>query len=61
MPRPSLNGMRTHTILTRRQVEDLKRLSTYSGMTVSEHLRRAVDQYLEAKYVPDEKEPPLKE
>lgn len=53
MPRPSLNGVRTHTILTRRQVDELKKLSTFTGMTLSEHLRRAVDQYLDSKQMPE--------
>ena len=46
MPRPSLDGRRTHLILTRYQDRELRALAKQTGMNVSEHIRRAVDYYL---------------
>jgi hypothetical protein len=46
MPRPSLDGRRTHLILTRYQDRELRLLAKETGMNVSEHIRRAVDFYL---------------
>lgn len=46
MPRPSLDGKRTHLILTRYQYRELHTLAEKTGMNVSEHIRRAVDFYL---------------
>lgn len=48
MPRPSLDGVRTHVILTKPQSRALHELSRESGMTVAEHIRRAIDDYLAA-------------
>lgn len=47
MPRPSIHGVRTHVILTQVQVARMNRLASRTGMTLSEHVRRAVDAYLD--------------
>lgn len=49
MPRKSLNGARLHVIIPVQQLKQLRELSRTTGMTTSEHLRRAVDQYLLAE------------
>lgn len=46
MPRRSLDGLRTHVILTKPQDRELRRLARETGMTTSEHIRRAIDFYL---------------
>lgn len=46
MPRPTLNGVRVHAILTNQQAKALADYSKKTGLTVSEQLRRAVDFYL---------------
>ena len=46
MPRQSLDGLRTHVIITKYQDRELRKLAKESGMTVAEHLRRAIDFYL---------------
>jgi hypothetical protein len=46
MPRQSLDGHRTHLILTKYQDRELRQLAKDTGMNVSEHIRRAVDYYL---------------
>jgi coenzyme F420-reducing hydrogenase beta subunit len=46
MARTSLEGSRVHVIVTRRQEEFLRRHSRSTGMTVSEILRRAIDNYI---------------
>lgn len=46
MPRNSIGGTRTHVILSDPQREQLERLAKKTGLTVSEHLRRAADFYL---------------
>jgi hypothetical protein len=46
MPRQSLDGLRTHVIITKYQDRELRKLTKESGMTVAEHLRRAIDFYL---------------
>jgi hypothetical protein len=38
--------VRTHVILTKPQSRALQELSRASGMTVAEHIRRAIDDYL---------------
>lgn len=48
MPRQSLEGRRTHLILTKYQDRELKVLAKQTGMSASEHIRRAVDYYLAA-------------
>jgi hypothetical protein len=50
MPRRSLNGMRMHIIITKNQEKDLREFSKRSGLTVAEHIRRAIDSYLLAAY-----------
>lgn len=47
MPRPSLNGVRAHYIVSKYQYQTLREISDRTGMTVAEHVRRAVDLYLE--------------
>lgn len=42
----SLNGHRTHVILTAPQLNRLKKLAKNTGLTLSEILRRAVDSYI---------------
>lgn len=46
MPRPSLDGVRTHVILTKYQDRELRVLSKKTGMTLAEHIRRGIDFYL---------------
>lgn len=46
MPRQSLEGRRTHLIMTRHQEKELKQLAGKTGISVSEHIRRAIDFYL---------------
>lgn len=46
MPRQSLEGRRTHLIMTRYQEKELKHLAGKTGISVSEHIRRAIDFYL---------------
>lgn len=46
MPRQSLDGLRTHVIITKYQDRELRKLARESGMTVAEHMRRAIDFYL---------------
>jgi hypothetical protein len=46
MPRQSLEGRRFHLIMTRYQERDLQQLAIKTGISVSEHVRRAVDFYL---------------
>lgn len=48
MPRQSIEGVRCHVILPKPQHAALQQYSKKTGMTVSEHLRRAVDLYLAA-------------
>jgi predicted DNA-binding protein len=44
--RPSINGVRTHVILPKPQRQMLVALARKTGISVSEHLRRAIDHYL---------------
>jgi len=46
MPRQSLDGLRTHVIITKYQDRELRQLAEKTGMTVAEHVRRALDFYL---------------
>jgi hypothetical protein len=46
MPRPTINGVRTHVILTQQQTDSLKKWAKKTGLTVAEQIRRAVDFYL---------------
>jgi metal-responsive CopG/Arc/MetJ family transcriptional regulator len=47
MPRPSINGTRIHVIVPDDDIAELHRLSDKTGLTVSEHVRAAVRQYIE--------------
>lgn len=46
MPRQSLDGVRTHVIVTKHQDRALRELSQRTGLTVAEHIRRSIDYYL---------------
>jgi hypothetical protein len=46
MPRVGNNGVRMHVILPKPQYDAMIRLSTRTGITVSEHVRRALDHYI---------------
>jgi predicted DNA-binding protein len=46
MPRQSLDGIRIHVILTKNHDRELRRLSKETGMTLADHIRRAIDHYL---------------
>jgi hypothetical protein len=46
MPRPGINGVRMHVILTQTQITSLQKQSRLTGLTVAEQMRRAVDFYL---------------
>lgn len=46
MARPPLNGVRIHVILTKAQEASLRRQSVKTGLTLAEHIRRALDLYL---------------
>lgn len=48
MPRQSLDGVRTHVIVTKHQDRELRETSKRTGLTVAEHIRRAIDLYLAA-------------
>lgn len=42
----NLEGVRVHFIVPKRKHEFLQKFSKKTGLTVSEHLRRALDQYI---------------
>jgi hypothetical protein len=46
MPRPNINGVRMHVILTKQQMASLAKQAKNTGLTVAEQIRRAVDFYL---------------
>lgn len=46
MPRPAMNGVRKHVIVTDKQEAGLQRYSKKTGLTESELIRRAIDFYL---------------
>lgn len=46
MARPSINGVRMHVILTKQQEAAMRKYAEKTGLTVTEHFRRAVDFYL---------------
>lgn len=46
MARQSIEGVRLHVIIPKPQHEALQKHSDRTGLTVSEHMRRAVDFYL---------------
>ncbi len=43
-----VGGRRMHVILTELQLDKLAAVSARTGLTVAEHMRRAVDHYLNA-------------
>ena len=45
MARQKIGGPRRHIKLSKPQDEKLERLAKDTGMTVSEHIRRAIDAY----------------
>lgn len=45
MARQKINGNRRHVIVAVPQDERLEKLAKKTGMTVSEHIRRAIDSY----------------
>lgn len=47
MARQSLNGVRMHVIVPIPQRNALQALSRKTGMTTAEHIRRALDLYIE--------------
>lgn len=48
MARQAIGGPRRHVKLSNQQDEKLMKLAKETGMTVSEHMRRAVDAYFRA-------------
>lgn len=48
MPRTKLDAKRVHVMLATPQVRRLREVSRRTGMNISEHIRRAVDRYLES-------------
>ncbi len=42
------NGTRLHVVVPQQQRVALERCAAKTGISVSEHLRRAIDQYLQA-------------
>jgi hypothetical protein len=46
MPRKKLDNVRVHLILPRRRYEIVQQLSEKSGYSISELMRRALDEYL---------------
>lgn len=45
MVRRALGGPRRHVVLSQQQDERLRKLSAKTGITDSEHIRRAIDSY----------------
>ncbi len=45
MSRQSIGGERRHVILSKPQDVKLEKLSQETGITISEHIRRAIDSY----------------
>lgn len=48
MARQSIGGPRRHVKLSRPQDDKLEKLAKDTGITVSEHIRRAIDSYFRA-------------
>lgn len=48
MPQRSLGGSRMHVMVPNQTRVELAELSKRTGLTVSEHIRRAIDEYLES-------------
>lgn len=46
MPRKKLDNVRVHLILPRKRYELVQKLSDRSGYSISELMRRALDEYL---------------
>ena len=49
MPRQKLDNVRVHLILPRKRYELIQKLSEKSGYSISELVRRAIDEYLKPK------------
>ena len=49
MPRQKLDNVRIHLILPRKRYELVQKLSEKSGYSISELMRRALDDYLKPK------------
>lgn len=49
MPQRSVEGSRLHVIVPDRQRKALEELVDHTGFTMSDHIRRAIDQYLAAQ------------
>jgi hypothetical protein len=47
MPREKLDNVRVHLVLPRKRYEVMQKLSERSGYSISELMRRALDDYLE--------------
>jgi Ribbon-helix-helix domain len=48
MSRQSIGGERRHVILSKPQDVKLEKLASETGITISEHIRRAIDSYFRA-------------
>lgn len=48
MARASIGGARRHVIISKQQEDRLERLAKTTGITPSEHIRRAIDVYFRA-------------
>ena len=48
MPREKLDNVRVHLVLPRKRYEIMQKLSERSGYSISELMRRALDDYLES-------------
>jgi predicted DNA-binding protein len=46
MPKPNLHGVRTNLVFPRPIHTKLKALSSKTGLTMAEHVRRALEMYL---------------
>jgi hypothetical protein len=47
MPREKLDNVRVHLVLPRKRYAVMQKLSERSGYSISELMRRALDEYLE--------------
>lgn len=48
MPREKLDNVRVHLVLPRKRYAVMQKLSERSGYSISELMRRALDEYLES-------------
>ena len=53
MARQSLDGVRAHIMITKRQDKFLRSIAASTGLTASEHIRRALDQYIDSLKKPE--------